>query len=196
MLQCFRENAGGWKDLKLSKSVVSGLGRGDLILNLNYDTVFELGLMQLNKPFAYSPNSARVDQLLVCKPHGSLNNVSNDQNFKFGQPDWLGMPQPKGFRSYSGLIPPRLNKRYSQHPIARMILEPVVDRKPDHITMWGVGLTESDVDLIELYGRWSTHVKVVDVINPAREVVEKVRALFPCSVRQFSSVAEWKDAPC
>jgi hypothetical protein len=43
-------------------------------------------------------------QILICKPHGSLNMVSNEQSFTFGQPEWLGMPQAQGFKSYSGLI--------------------------------------------------------------------------------------------
>ena len=131
MLQCFFENGSG-KDIALSKRVAAILTPGDLVLNLNYDTVFELALEQLNKPFAYSPNEPKGGDLLVCKPHGSLNLVADDRAFMFGQPGWLGMPQLKGYRSYSGLIPPRLNKSYSQHPIAQMILKPVTARAPDH----------------------------------------------------------------
>ncbi|PYN50405.1 MAG: hypothetical protein DMD94_27025 [Candidatus Rokuibacteriota bacterium] len=135
MLQCFYENGNGWKNLALSKSVAESLMPGDLVLNLNYDTVFELALLQANRPFAYSPNVPSTDQVLVCKPHGSLNMVSTADRFKFGQPEWLGTPQPRGFQSYSGLIPPRLNKSYSQHWIAQMILTPVAERQPERITM-------------------------------------------------------------
>src|SRR6185437_7514373 len=103
----------------------------DLVLNLNYDTVFELALTQINRLFAYSPNKPDGDRLLVCKPHGSLNMVVNDSAFTFGQPEWLGMPQAEGFRSYSGMIPPRLNKQYAQHPIAGIVLAPVHDRQPE-----------------------------------------------------------------
>lgn len=192
MLQCFFENGSGWKDLALSKRVAASLGLADLVLNLNYDTVFELALWQANRPFAYSPNVPNADQLLVCKPHGSLNMVSNDQAFAFGQPDWLGMPQPKGFQSYSGLIPPRLNKSYSQHPIARMILEPVAARAPEKITMWGVGLTDSDVDLTELYKTWASRAREIEVINPSHDAAERVRTLTSCNVVHFSSVTEWE----
>ena len=192
MLQCFFENERGWKDLALSKLVAASLAGGDLILNLNYDTVFELALSQANRPFTYSPNVPNADQILVCKPHGSLNMVSNDESFAFGQPEWLGMPQPKGFRSYSGLIPPRLNKRYSQHPIARMILEPAADRAPEQITMWGVGLTDSDVDLTELYKAWASRATRIEVINPSEGAAARVRALASCEVEHFSTVAEWK----
>jgi len=87
----------------------------DFVLNLNYDTTFEIALEQLRKPFAYAPNSPEQSELVVCKPHGSLNMVSNNYKFSFGQPTWLGTPEKPGFKSFSGLIPPRLNKRYDQH---------------------------------------------------------------------------------
>lgn len=191
MHQCFFENGRGWKDLHVSKSVAARLEPADLVLNLNYDTVFELALCQLARQFVYSPNQARDDQLLVCKPHGSLNLVANETHFTFGQPKWLGMPQPPGFRSYSGLIPPKINKHYTQHPIAQMILAPVHDRLPNSIVMWGVGLTESDDDLIALYSQWSEHANVIEIINPDAGLVEKARTLFKCEVRHFTDVAEW-----
>jgi hypothetical protein len=196
MLQCFFQNGHGWKDFTLSKRVAAVLVPGDPVLNLNYDTVFELALRQANQPFAYSPNVPNTDQVLVCKPHGSLNMVSNDHSFTFGQPEWLGMPQPQGFRSYSGLIPPRLNKSYSQHPITRMILEPVASRAPEQIVIWGVGLTESDVDLTELYRVWASHARAIEVINPSQDVAERVRALVSCNVVHFSSVTEWERGHC
>ena len=196
MLQCFYDNGRGWKSFRLSHRVASVLKGGDLVLNLNYDTVFELALTQANRSMTYSPNAPNADQILVCKPHGSLNMVSNDQYFAFGQPEWLGMPQPQGFRSYSGLIPPRFNKNYSQHPMAAMILKPVVARTPEQITMWGVGLAESDVDLIELYKAWVSHAKRVEIINPSPRAAERVRALLACDVVPFSSVAEWESSQC
>jgi hypothetical protein len=178
MSQCFFENGKGWKDLQLSKYVAARLEPADLILNLNYDTVFELSLNQLGRPFAYSPNQVAADQLLVCKPHGSLNMVANNAHFTFGQPEWLGMPQPADYRSYSGLIPPRINKHYAQHPIAHMILAPVHDRRPQAIVMWDVGLADSDADLIALYSRWSEHADVIDIINPIPDVAAKAKLDF------------------
>ena len=126
MSQCFFENGVGWKNLRLTKSVASHLDAGDLVLNLNYDTVFELALDQLSKPFAYCPNPPRADEAMMCKPHGSLNMVMNAERFAFGQPDWLGMPEPPNFRSYSGFIAPRLNKSYAQHPASEEILAPAI----------------------------------------------------------------------
>jgi hypothetical protein len=117
--------------------------------------------------------------------------VANDTHFKFGQPEWLGMPQPPGFRSYSGIIPPRINKHYVQHPIAQIILASVHHRLPQALVMWGVGLTESDEDLIALYSRWSEHADVVDIINPSPDVAAKASKLFSCEVRHFTDVSEW-----
>ncbi len=135
MSQCFFENGRGWKNLTLTKCVAARLDAGDLVLNLNYDTVFELALEQLNKPFVYSPNVPSPTDLTVCKPHGSLNMVMNGKVFTFGQPEWLGMPEPPDFRSYSGFIAPRLNKLYEQHPASLMILAPAINRSPDEIVM-------------------------------------------------------------
>ena len=194
MIQCFFENGKGWRNLELSRSVSDHLAPGDLILNLNYDTVFELALTQSGRQFAYSPNTPSESQLLVCKPHGSLNMVVNSTSFAFGQPEWLGMPEPAGFRSYSGLIPPRFNKTYKQHPIAQMILSPAFSRSPDLIVMWGVGLPSSDVDLLELYSSWATHSDELHIVNPSADVARRARDLFSCAVRHFRSVPDWVDA--
>ena len=191
MSECFFENGRGWKDLNLTKCVASRLDAGDFVLNLNYDTVFELALEQLNKPFAYSPNAPTANELTVCKPHGSLNMVMNAEGFAFGQPEWLGMPEPPKFRSYSGFIPPRLNKSYAQHPASQVILAPAVDRRPDEIIMWGVGLTESDVELLDLYRHWSQHVKRTSIINPSERVARKATDLLGARVAWFESVVAW-----
>ncbi len=194
MIQCFFDNGKGWRNLKLSRSVSDHLAPGDLILNLNYDTVFELALTQSKREFAYSPNTPSESQLLVCKPHGSLNMVVNSTSFKFGQPEWLGMPELAGFRSYSGLIPPRFNKTYKQHPMAQMILSPASSRRPDLIVMWGVGLASSDADLLDLYSKWATHSDELHIVNPSDDVARRARGLFSCAIRHFRSVPEWVDA--
>ncbi len=191
MVQCFFENGKGWRNLRLSRLVGEQLGHSDLVLNLNYDTVFELALMQMGRQFCYSPNTPTENQILICKPHGSLNMVANTTSFVFGQPDWLGAPEPPGFRSYSGLIPPRMNKSYTQHPIARMILSPARTRSPSLIVMWGVGLANSDLDLLDLYFSWASHAEQIHIINPSPDVAEQAAKLFHCSVRHFPSATEW-----
>jgi len=192
MIQCFFENGVGWRNLELTKSVASRFVPGDLILNLNYDTVFELALEQLARPFAYAPGPANVGQLLVCKPHGSLNMLTTERSFSFGQPEWLGTPEPSdGSRSFSGFLPPRLNKRYAQHPIAKTILDSVRNRRPDQVAMWGVGLTDSDADLIALYSSWARRAGSVDMINPSAEVAQKAKALLKCEVHHYEDVLQW-----
>lgn len=190
MLSCFREHD-GWKDLSLTKSVASTLEPDDLVLNLNYDTVFELALDQSGKPFCYSPNIPSKDKIQVCKPHGSLNLVANDESFAFGQPSFLGMPQPQGFESYSGIVPPRLNKTYAQHPISKIILAPVHGRRPRRVILWGVGLTDSDTDLIDLFKGWSDANCVIETINPDPGVALRARDLFGCNVKHFANVPDW-----
>lgn len=188
----FFENGVGWKDLSLSKAIARSLGQGDLVLNLNYDTVFELALEQLGQPFSYAPNVAQNGEVVICKPHGSLNMVSNNNGFMFGQPSWLGMPQPSGYRSFSGLIPPRLNKQYNQHPISKIIIQSVQNRMPDELIFWGIGLTDSDVDLVELYKAWSKNMPSVTVINPDIGVAEKIAAILRLSVRHYPDLSAWQ----
>ncbi|ODA68957.1 hypothetical protein A7A08_00791 [Methyloligella halotolerans] len=166
MLRCFHANGSGWRDLELSRCMIERLNSEDVVLNLNYDTLFELALEQEGRPFAYSPHQTGGESLLVVKPHGSLNLVSNDDGFAFGRPGWLGAPQPRGYRSYSGLIPPRLKKSYRQHPISQMILKPAESLEPEKIIMWGIGITESDEDLLALYRRWSKHVTLLRLLIP------------------------------
>lgn len=194
MCQCFFENGRGWKDLKLTKSVAAFLDSGDLVLNLNYDTVFELALDQLNKPFVYCPNEPTNREILVCKPHGSLNMVMNTESFCFGQPGWLGMPEPPEFRSYSGFLPPRLNKSYAQHPVSQKILASAAGRRPSEVTMWGVGLTDSDDELLALYREWAQRADRINIINPLGSVATKAAILLECEIRPFASVKEWIDA--
>jgi hypothetical protein len=191
-IQCFFENGVGWKDLALSKTIGRSLSQGDLVLNLNYDTVFELALEQLGQPFSYAPNVAQTGEVVVCKPHGSLNMVSNSNSFAFGQPSWLGMPQPSGYRSYSGLIPPRLNKQYNQHPVSALIIQSVQSRMPSDLIFWGIGLTDSDVDLVELYKAWSKNKPSLTVINPDVAVAEKVENILGLPVQHFSDLSSWE----
>jgi hypothetical protein len=196
LIQCFHENGVGLRNLELTKSVATKYGSGDLVLNLNYDTVFEIALNQLVRPFVYAPGQPKQDELVICKPHGSMNLATNETTFMFGQPDWWGLPEPQGFRSFSGFVPPRLNKKYDQHPIAKIILGAVRNRRPSHVAMWGVGLTDSDADLINLYSAWVKRAGAVDIINPDVEVAKKAEKIFGgSSVRHFANVAEWSANP-
>jgi hypothetical protein len=57
--------------------------------------------------------------------------------------------------------------------------------------MWGVGLAESDLDLLDVYAEWSECAAAIDIVNPSPDVAARARALFRCEVRHFESVAEW-----
>jgi hypothetical protein len=81
-----------------------------------------------------------------------------------------------------------LNKSYDQHPIAKIILGAARDRRPEHVAMWGVGLTDSDADLLELYAAWVKRAGSLDVINPQIEVAEKAEQIFRnlCGISRVS----------
>lgn len=191
LIECFHKNGRGVGDLGLTKSVAAKYDSGDLILNLNYDTLFEMALNQLERPFVYAPSQPKKNELIVCKPHGSINLVTNDSGFVFGQPEWWGAPAPPGYRSFSGFVPPRLNKSYDQHPIAKVILDSARNRRPKQVAMWGVGLTDSDADLIALYSAWARSAESVDIINPSSEVAENAKRIFEREVRHFADVQQW-----
>jgi hypothetical protein len=195
MIQCFAQNGarGGFRSLDLSRSVVRCLEPGDLVVNLNYDTVFEIAMSQAGVPFAYVSSHAKPDEVSVAKPHGSMNMIiiPDEYRFTFGQPDWLGSPEPPRGRPYLGFVPPRLHKSYEQHPIARMILSALRDRRPDEFVFWGVGLTESDADLLSLYRAWARRARVVQTINPDPKAVARAEELLRRSVERFDDAAEW-----
>lgn len=189
--QAFFENGIGFKDLPLTRVMMSKLRGGDMLLNLNYDTLCEIALSQNGTPISYLPNVVGPHQIAICKPHGSLNMIANDVGFAFGPPDWLGQPQPPGFKGYSGLMPPRLHKSYSEHPISAMILAPARLRMPTQLVLWGTGLTMSDIDLMEIYRSWGAGCDVIDVINPSDEVAHAAERLFERKVRHYRSAEPW-----
>ena len=183
----------GWRPLRFAQSVGRMLSPGDAVLNLNYDTLFELGLQQASIPFSYAPRTARSNEVLICKPHGSLNLVVDEQRgrFSFEQPGWLGVPAPPGTISFSGLLPPRYNKSYSQVPVARSILAPLAESHPDAVSFWGVGLTTSDADLVDLYRTWMLDCKRVEVINPDDSVAFAAEKLLSRDVHHYQSIQSW-----
>lgn len=189
----FHENGVGWRPLRVAQSVGRILRPGDAVLNLNYDTLFELALQQASIPFSYAPNSVRSDEVSICKPHGSLNLTVDERkrSFAFGQPEWLGVPAPPGTISFSGLLPPRYEKSYAQIPTAKMILAPLTDSHPHIVSFWGVGFTSSDVDLVELYRTWTRDCSRVEVINPDDAVARTAEELLYRDVHHYRDVPSW-----
>lgn len=183
----------GFKQLKVSQAVAQKITSSDIVINLNYDTVFEIALEQCAIPFQYSPQTRDYKSIYICKPHGSLNLVVQEDGsgFSFGQPMWLGTPEPPGGFSFQGIIPPRFAKSYEQNKISSMILDTLRHNKPRKITMWGIGLTESDVDLLSLYYAWTKRGASVEVINPDTSVAIKIQELLGCRVEHYMDHSEW-----
>ncbi len=186
LMHCFHPN--DVKQLTLTKKMISSLNYGDIVISLNYDTLFEIALSQANKLFAYSPN-VLSNSVMVCKPHGSLNFSikiipnSGELQLTTGSPFWWGspeMPQSHGGYSYLGLIPPRLNKTYEQNPISKEMLDSIKKLCPESVSFWGVGLTKSDLDLCEVFKNWDNagNNLEVNVINPDSRVINKFQEIF------------------
>lgn len=197
MAECFFENGKGIKNLLLSKKVAAILKPGDLVLNLNYDTIFDLGVLQAGKNFVYSPQLT-PSKIMICKPHGSLNMVISSNGFSFGSPEWWGSPAPANpeWRSYIGLIPPRFDKSYEQNRASKMMIESVQQLQPDEIVFWGIGFTESDIDLNELFKKWCGNKPIISVANPIIEVAKKIESNLSCMVNHYSKIEKWLEEHC
>lgn len=180
--------------LSLSRIVAGNLRSGDTVLNLNYDTIFEIGAEQAGHELAFLPNRPTESSLIVSKPHGSMNLLVNKEqhSFYFARPLFAGSVQPAdGAKNYIGIVPPRVNKQYAQHPVARMIIEATRGVRPAHAIFWGVGMTDSDQDLLDLYRQWCHAADQVDFINPSLADVENAKKLLGVDIRQYRDVKDW-----
>lgn len=182
-----------------SQSVARKLKPGDLIVNLNYDTVLEIGLKQARMPFQYAPTLPRSHELWLAKPHGSINLILTQ-----GQGRWL---DPEMFQTvtypdedmaeFRGIVPPRYNKSFAQHETGALICDAIRGFTAEAFTLWGVSLADSDLDLLDLYGGWTRNLAQVELIhpNPRTESKGHIESLLRKPVRQFSSPEEWAAAP-
>ncbi len=178
--------------LELSKTVASCLAPGDAVLNLNYDTIFEIGAEQAGHKLVFIPNTPSADSLSIIKPHGSFNLLTTKEYFYFAKPYFTGSVQPSdGSTNFGGFVPPRLNKRYDQHPIAQILIQSIRNFMPESIIFWGIGMTTSDRDLLSLFQQWCHSAKKVDFINPSVDDTEKARKLLNVDIRQHKNTTEW-----
>jgi hypothetical protein len=154
--------------LEAGKLVSGRLEDGDLALSLNYDPMFEIAAIQQGHQLTYVPHRVSRKSILVAKPHGSFNLLADEKSSRFAHPDCIGpvTSSADNFRSYRAIVPPRFNKQYAQHPIARIIINGIVSLRPYIMTFWGVGLTDSDTDLLDLYRKWIASTSDTEVINP------------------------------
>jgi hypothetical protein len=180
--------------LKLSPKVAQKLNGGDLVLDLNYDTLFEIGATQAGKSIVFLPNTSSLADIRIAKPHGSFNLIVNSEkrSFAFGKLEWPGTPQPAdGSRNYLGFVPPRLNKNFIDHPVAHMIVETMRHLRPRSLTFWGVGFTTSDADLTKLYRDWSATASTIEVINPDKTIATKLERAFGKPVIHYPDLEDW-----
>lgn len=194
LLMGFYKSGEGIQQLEAGKLVARRLADGDLVMNLNYDTLFEIAAVQAGHQLTYIPDDLTNGRgLLVAKPHGSLNLLADESKFWFSQPDCIGALPSSGdnFRNYRAIVPPRFNKTYEQHPIAHLILRRVVQARPDTVTLWGVGLADSDADLLDVYSNWGASGAVVEIINPDANVAARAASTFGRNVRHCSTLEEW-----
>ena len=191
--RAFYVNGSGVKQLGAGKLVSGNLKNGDLVLNLNYETLFEIAATQQGRQLTYIPNQFDGSSILIAKPHGSFNLLADENKFHFAQPDCIGAvaSSANNYRNWRAIVPPRFNKSYAQHGIAKIIFESVVDYSPNIVTFWGVGLTDSDTDLLDVYKKWAASAAIIEVINPSDEVAIKAKGIFNRDIRHCSTIEEW-----
>ncbi len=181
--------------LPCAQSVARHLRAGDVVVSLNYDTLFEIGALQAGHQLVFLPNELDREKVAICKPHGSLNLVIDEErsSFCFGKLNWPGSPQPaNGSKNFIGFIPPRLNKSYREHWVSFMILQPTKKLSPQIVTFWGVGLTESDTDLLELYKNWGSTADSIEFINPSEKSAQVAQELFDKKLNHFVHLTDWE----
>jgi hypothetical protein len=189
------------RPMKAGTRVANQLIPGDVVINLNYDIVFDLALKQTKKNFCYAPKFNQ-ELINVFKPHGSFNLYVNLENkkFYFEEPDKIygsvSISDQSGgcFSPYSGIVPPRLNKNYRQHYIASSILETGRPFHPKIITFWGIGLTESDIDLNIIYKEAALVAEAIEFINPDNKAYSKAVDLLGNRITHYHTLDEWFDA--
>lgn len=185
----------GESPLPLAERVARRLSSADLVMNLNYDTLFELGAQRAGHALSFLPRPAAPGHLAISKPHGSMNLLVDFKAGRIGFSPTLyaGPVQPAdGTRNYVGFVPPRFGKQYDQHPVAEVIIEATARFEPTTLTFWGVGLTDSDHDLLALYRTWSARAETVEFINPGRSDVERAAGLLGRDVTRFTNVDAWE----
>lgn len=189
----FYQNGVGVRQLEAGKLVSGRLEDGDLVLNLNYDTIFEIAAIQQGHQLTYVPHQASRKSILIAKPHGSFNLLADDKSFWFAHPDCIGAV-PSGadkFRNHRAIVPPRFDKKYDGHPIARIIFDGIVSFDPDIVTFWGVGLADSDADLLDVYRKWIASTSAIEVINPDAAVAARAMRIFKRDIRHCATLEDW-----
>lgn len=195
----FHESGKGYKKMIAGAIVCNKLTPEDIILNLNYDVCFDIAIKQGFGNYCYAPNKEK-GVIEIFKPHGSLNLYVNPEReyFMFIDPEEIPgtqqFPDPEGgvLKATFGIVPPRLNKKYVQHPVAKTILKNIHINKPDIVTFWGVGLTNSDIDLIEIYKNACSFAKTIEFINPDLKALNRAKKILGYDLQHYNDINYWK----
>ncbi|MGV8024991.1 MAG: hypothetical protein AB2L18_00330 [Anaerolineaceae bacterium] len=200
LFELFTEQFGmsGSKEFNASKKIINVLYENDLVINLNYDIIFDQALVQNRKEFCYLPQNIK-NKILLMKPHGSFNlNVDKKESkFVFLQPDkiignvLIKTPQGGYENPYISILPPRLNKTYKQHPIASQIVNSIDDFETEILTFWGIGLTQSDIELTSIYKKASEYAKKIEFINPDISAFENAEKILQKKIIHYKSLDHW-----
>jgi hypothetical protein len=59
------------------------------------------------------------------------------------------------------------------------------------VTFWGVGFTDSDIDLLALYREATGGAERVEFINPSTAAYENAARLLSVSARHFIALESW-----
>jgi hypothetical protein len=196
----FHKNGVGYKKMIAGAIICNELTNEDIVLNLNYDVCFDIAIKQCFGNYCYAPNK-QEGAVEIFKPHGSLNLFVNrgKNRFMFCDPEEIPgtvtYPDPEGgyWKGRYGIVPPRLNKKYSQHPLAKTILNNIKSYKPDVVTFWGVGLTNSDIDLLEIYKNACHSAETIEFINPSIDALNKAKRLLESDLKHYENINYWKD---
>jgi hypothetical protein len=190
----FFENGVGWRQLRTYQAMAKKLRAGDLVVNLNYEPLFEMGAVQAEVKFAYVPLSPEPEDFLVAKPHGSFNMIVEKGNFYFSEPNIIGSATVVREERdiFRGIIPPRFDKTYQQHPIANRIFNDIRNYTPESVTFWGVGFNSSDGDLIDIYRGWCDQAANVFLIHPnPNSELNDAELMFKRPVAHLQKPEDW-----
>lgn len=172
---------------------------GDRVVNLNYDTLFDLALQQAGRFSIYAPEPPARGAILIYKPHGSFNLYAHRSTGDAFFADPSQMRGSVALQDSSGrvwspaaaIVPPRFGKTYGQHPSAAKILSGLATFKPEIVTFWGIGLTSSDIDLLALYRTACENAPHIEFVNPDVNAFEHTRRLIGRSMQHFERLTDW-----
>ncbi len=187
--------------------LVSSLGPSDALISLNYDTLIDNALLMggWNPRLGYGfelprrkirirdsyPKNSELEDVLLIKPHGSLNwfsrgSVKNYERVLLGRrPPRVQMssvPRANVSRGFVRLFIPPLYVKFFANPFWRRLWERSFERlrKADALVIIGCSLIETDFHLRSIMGtalaRRPTKFKRIVLVEPNATVVRRLKS--------------------